>query len=99
MEIHGFCKASEIGFAAAVYLKNKTRKSVDLCAAKAKVTPLKDKKNDNNITIPRLVLCGAVLLAEFVKSVLDAFEFKFERVHLWTDSKIVLNWIKSDPNR
>lgn len=99
MEIHGFCDASEVGYAAAIYLKNKTKNTINLVAAKAKVTPLKDDKNDENITIPRLELCGAILLAKLVKTVLDAFEFKFKRICLWSDSKIVLSWIKADPNR
>lgn len=97
MEIHGFCDASKVGFAAAVYLKNKTKKSVHLLAAKAKVTPLKSDKNDDNVTIPRLG--GAVLLAKLVRTILVAFEFDFERVCLWSDSKIVLSWIQADPNR
>lgn len=99
MEIHGFSDASEIGFAAAVYLKNVTKNTVRLITAKAKVTPLKDDKNDDNITIPRLELCGAVLLSNLVKNVIDAFEFDFEKVYLWSDSKIVLSWIQADPSR
>lgn len=98
MEIHGFCDASEIGFAAAIYLKNKTRGTVHLLAATAKVTPLKDDKNDANITLPRLELCGAVLLAKLTKTILNAFHFKFQRVCLWSDSKIVLSWIHANPD-
>lgn len=36
MEIHGFCDASEVGFAAVVYLKNNSEKTVRLLAAKSK---------------------------------------------------------------
>lgn len=99
MEIHGFCDASEIGYAAAVYLKNKTKKTVYLFTAKARVTPLKDDKNDENVTIPRLELCGALLLSQLVKTVLDSLQYKFENVYLWTDSKIVLAWIKANPDK
>lgn len=99
MEIHGFCDASEVGFAAVVYLKNVTKKSVHLLAAKSKVAPLKDAKNEDNVTIPRLELCGAHLLAKLVKSILDTLETDFHRVCLWTDSKIVLGWLNGDPDR
>lgn len=90
MEIHGFCDASEVGFAAAVYLKNNVENTVRLLAAKSKVAPLKDIKNDDNVTIPRLELCGAHLLANLVRLLLDAFETDFDKVCLWTDSKIVM---------
>lgn len=70
-----------------------------LLAANANVKPLKDDKNDDNITIPRLELCGAAPLAKLMKTVLDSFEFDFKRVCLWSDSTIVLSWIQAYPNR
>jgi hypothetical protein len=54
-KLHGFCDASEIGFAAAVYLRVTTADnevSVNLVMAKTKVAPLKRR------SLPQLELCG-----------------------------------------
>lgn len=59
MELHGFSDASELGFAAALYVKNIREKTSHLLIAKARVTPKKEAKNCDNVTIPRLELCGA----------------------------------------
>ncbi|GFX24270.1 uncharacterized protein TNCV_1366491 [Trichonephila clavipes] len=42
----------------------------------------------------RLELCGAVLLSKLLKRTLDAFKVNISQIYLWTDSSIVLAWIK-----
>uniref|UniRef100_A0A182WXR6 DUF5641 domain-containing protein n=1 Tax=Anopheles quadriannulatus TaxID=34691 RepID=A0A182WXR6_ANOQN len=49
------------------------------------------------ITTPRAELLAALLLARMVVKFLNATELKFESVHLWSDSKIVLAWVKKTP--
>ena len=59
-EIHGFSDASELAYAAVVYLRvtdTSNRSLVSLVMSKSKVAPIK------RLTIPRLELCGAQLLA------------------------------------
>lgn len=99
MELHGFSDASELGYSASIYITNKSRKTSFLLMAKAKVCPIKQSQNCTNVTIPRLELCGALLLAQLTKRVQNALEIEFNRVCLWSDSKIVLDWIHADPRR
>lgn len=99
IQLHGFCDAAETGYAAAVYFKNVTENTVNLLVAKARVAPIKEESNSDNVTIPRLELCGALLLAKLMKQVVNALDLKFDGIYCWTDSKIVLGWINGNPIR
>ena len=94
IEIHGFSDASELAYAAVVYLRitdpsNHTHTS--LVMAKSKVAPIK------RLTIPRLELCGAQLLAKLVHHIRQVLNLPLSSVHTWTDSTIVLNWLDGSP--
>ena len=94
MELHGFCDASELAYAAVVYVRLTTtlNTQVSLVISKTKVSPIK------RLTIPRLELCGACLLAQLhhVRQVLDV---PLSQTYAWTDSTIVLNWLDGSPKR
>ncbi|GFW22530.1 integrase catalytic domain-containing protein [Trichonephila clavipes] len=94
IEIHGFADASERCYGAAVYCKSKNLKSetlVRLITSKSRVAPIK------SLTIPRLELCATVLLAKLVKRVVAALQLETAEVYLWSDSMIVLAWLRKEP--
>ncbi|XP_055309038.1 uncharacterized protein LOC129572946, partial [Sitodiplosis mosellana] len=80
MELHGFCDAACTDYAAAIYVVNRTQKTSHLLVAKARVSPIKEERNSDNVTIPRLELCGALLLAQMTDKVLKTMDIDFKRV-------------------
>lgn len=98
IELHGFADSSMKAYAACVYLRTTYLDgSVSCClvSSKTRVAPLK------TVSLPRLELCGMVLLAQLVVRLVDVFnnEFDINKVTLWSDSQVALCWIKSHPSR
>ena len=50
------------------------------------------------MTLPRLELCAALLLAQLVKATKKALQIDFKKNVLWSDSTITLQWIKTEPH-
>lgn len=68
--------------------------------AKSKVALLKSGKLDRSLTIPRLELSGALLLAQAIQWLCVTFEnsISISAIHTWTDSQVVLSWLTSTPS-
>ncbi|XP_075162954.1 uncharacterized protein LOC142235578 [Haematobia irritans] len=95
-ELHTFCDASKVAFAAAVYLRVVTVDgSIHVCLvqSKTKVAPLKVQ------TIPKLELCAAVLGAKLLSKVKSCIGLNIENVNFWSDSTTVLTWIKTQSSQ
>lgn len=98
LQLHGFCDASERGYCAVIYFRvvgTNSSRSVYFCCAKTKVASLR------KISIPRMELQAAVLLADVMKAVVQAFEpfYRFDNIFAWSDSTVALAWIKSCPSK
>ena len=97
IESHGFGDASPKGYGACVYIKAKLMDGstvTSLVVAKSKVAPLK------KVTLPRLELLGAVLCARLTIFVRETLRLPIDvESTCWSDSMLVLAWIKSDPNK
>ncbi|XP_073946595.1 uncharacterized protein [Choristoneura fumiferana] len=91
-ELHVFSDASKSAFAAAVYARvidESNKVHVHLITAKTKVAPI-----EKEISIPRLELCGATLAAKLISEVSQVMEIPKENLYAWSDSTIVLAWLK-----
>lgn len=91
LELHGFSDASKMAFGACLYVRSIQSNgsvAVKLLCSKLKIAPVKE------MTIPRKELCAAVLLSRLVLKVLASLQVSFITVQLWTDSQIVLHWLK-----
>lgn len=90
-EMHGFSDASAIAYGACIYIRciyPDESVSVRLLCAKSRIAPL------NEMTIPRKELCAALLLSRLIRKVLPALQIHFSTIRLWSDSQIVLAWLK-----
>ena len=93
IELHHFSDASSKGYGCCSYVRcvNKLGMiNVVLIMSKSKVAPLK------TCTIPRLELQAAVKVDSLLKRELD---IEFDQSFFWTDSEIVLKYIRNDSRR
>ena len=83
IQLHGFCDSSEKAYGACLYLRSVNQQgevTTRLLCPKSRVAPVK------KITLPRLELCGALLLAHFIQKTVPALNLKIHRILLWVDS-------------
>ncbi|XP_008179517.1 uncharacterized protein LOC103308231 [Acyrthosiphon pisum] len=91
-ELHGFSDSSEAAYAAAVYIRvtSESQTNCHLLMGKSKIAPA------SKVSVPRLELCGAWLLARLINYVQQHLEMlKISNVTAWTDSTVALSWIRT----
>nr|CAI5845055.1 unnamed protein product [Callosobruchus analis] len=96
VELHGFCDSSILAYGACIYIRCSLCSNQfysQLLCAKSRVAPLKQ------VSLPRLELCGCVLLANLAKKVKESLRINFNKHYFWTDSMIALAWIDNNPTK
>ena len=94
-KLFGFSDASERGYGCSIYLNISSHEFSKnyLLRTKSKVAPLK------RVTIPRLELCASLLLCKLMRSIsVDSLPVVISNIHYFTDSKVVLAWLKCSPH-
>jgi hypothetical protein len=94
-ELHGFSDASNVAYSAVVYMRVVNANGevhVVLVSAKTRVSPVRQ------ISIPRLELCGAVLLAKLLVEIAGVLDIPRNHIRAWTDSTVVLAWLNKHPS-
>ncbi|XP_065191904.1 uncharacterized protein LOC135822994 [Sycon ciliatum] len=90
-QLHVFCDASAIAYAAVAYLESTVgdKNQRHIIFSKTKVSPVKGQ------TIPRLELMAASLGSRLIVYLRKQLDIQFQATHLYTDSTTVLHWLKS----
>ena len=95
VQLHGFSDASEAACAAVVYLRatyEDGSTSCRLVVAKTRVAPIK------TVTIPRLELCAAEMVAELLALTQGALKIPDVQLWAWSDSTIAIAWLRRTPS-
>ena len=96
IELHHFADASISGYGTASYLRFinvEDRIHCSLVMGKTRVAPLK------TITVPRLELTAATLAVKVNKQLCGELQLPINKVVLWTDSAIVLRYLRNTTRR
>ena len=87
---------SEKAYRACLYLRFVNQQgevTAKLFCSKSSVAPVK------KVTLPRLELCAALLLAQLIQKTVPAMNLKIDRILLWTGSMIMLSWLATSASK
>lgn len=94
-ELHCFSDASKNAYSAVSYLKvrGQGESLVSFIMAKSHVSRTEDKEE---LRIPRLELLGFLIGSRLLNYVESRLELPIQKKYLWTDSLVVLGWMRSN---
>ena len=92
-ELHLFSDASEKAYGSCCYIRCINKDGKIHTALRNKVTPLK------SVTVPRLELQAALMSAKMESTLREGLEIDIVRSYFWTDSEIVLKYIRNEKRR
>lgn len=94
-DLHCFTDASQNSYAAVVFLVTYSPEKTNTAfiMSKARITPAEEK---GDLKIPKLELLGYLIGSRLLKYVRNNLELVIENQYLWTDSMIVLSWMRSN---
>ena len=87
-QLHVFADASPVAYGAVAFLCQDN--DVSFVMAKSRVAPLKQ------LTLPKLELMGALTAAKLCEFISKALTHLTCSTHFWTDSQIVLHWLRGE---
>ena len=95
-ELHTFSDTSISGYGICVYIRVCYHDRTVKCGCvmgKSRVAPIKAA------SVPRLELTAAVLAAKTTNFNVNELDLKFSKVFLWTDSTVVLRYLRNESTR
>ncbi|XP_062710956.1 uncharacterized protein LOC134288992 [Aedes albopictus] len=101
LELHGFSDASERAYGPCIYVRTVFSTGnihVNLLTAKSKIASKGKGQKGGIVILPRLELCGALLLSHLFEKVGSSLQLKSKNF-FWTDSEITLYQITANPSR
>ncbi|GFU23450.1 integrase catalytic domain-containing protein [Nephila pilipes] len=90
--VHVFCDASERAYGSVLYIVT-SQSNVHIVCSRNRLGPVK------KVTLPRLELLAALMGTRLLKYFCKEVDIQPSAATLWTDSKITLSWIRSNPNK
>ena len=81
---------SNKAYGAAAYTVDHQLTRSNLLISKVRVAP----RRENRLTIPKLELTASLIGARLIRYLTNLY--KFDSIHLWSDSKVAISWITSD---
>lgn len=48
--------------------------------------------------MPRIELCAALILSHLISKVMESIDIEINNIYCWSDTTIVLGWLKTSPN-
>lgn len=102
IQLIGFSDASLRAYGATLYIRSQNEDgqvSVQLLCSQSRVAPQPNKRRKKPVTLPKLELNAAALLAQLASKMKNSLEIEFSNCFLFSDSTIVLSWINEDPSK